>query len=86
MLRLGLILLILPGVVLMGVFWSDLSSVNECLSAGGSFDYMAEVCDMQASHPFIPFAVRNPQFVNLTMLASAAGFCCCLLGLYVRRR
>ncbi len=86
MLRLGLILLILPGVVLMGVFWSELSGVNECLSAGGSFDYMADACDMERSHPFIPFAVRYPLFVNLTMLASFAGFCCCLFGLYVRGR
>lgn len=86
MLRLGLILLILPGMVLMGVFWSELSTVNECLAVGGAYDYTAKACDMQGTPPFIPFAVRNPQFVNLTMLASVAGFCCCLFGLYVRRR
>ena len=86
MLRLGLILLILPGVVLMGVFWSELNTVNECLAAGGSYNYTAQACDMQGRQPFIPFAARNPLFVNLTMLASAAGFCCCLFGLYVRRR
>ncbi|WP_417225899.1 hypothetical protein [Amphritea sp.] len=86
MLRLGLLLLILPGVVLMGVFWSELSEVNACLSAGGSYDYLAAVCDMSHQHPFVPFAARNPLFVNLTMLASAAGFCCCLFGLYVRGR
>ncbi len=86
MLRLGLLLLILPGVVLMGVFWSEQSVVNECLSAGGSFNYGESVCDMTTTHPFIPFAMRNPLFVNLTMLASAAGFCCCLFGLYVRGR
>ncbi|WP_299200370.1 hypothetical protein [uncultured Amphritea sp.] len=86
MLRLGLLLLILPGVALMGVFWSEQSLVNECLSARGSFNYSAALCDMERSHPFIPFAVRYPLFVNLTMLASVAGFCCCLFGLYVRRR
>ncbi|RTE65388.1 hypothetical protein EH243_12010 [Amphritea opalescens] len=86
MLRLGLLLLILPGVVLMAVFWAELSDVNACLSAGGSFNYGAAVCDMNNSHSFVPFAARHPLFVNLTMLASAAGFFCCLFGLYVRGR
>lgn len=86
MLRLGLLLLILPGVVLMGVFWAELSQVNECLVAGGSYDYVAAACNMNNSHSFVPFAARHPVFVNLTMLASAVGFLCCLIGLYVRAR
>ncbi len=86
MIRLGLLLLVLPGVILMGVFWSEQSAVTECLSAGGSFDYLVSACDMTQSHPFVPFGARNPLFVNLTMLASAVGFGFCLIGLYVRAR
>ncbi|MDO6562422.1 hypothetical protein Q4488_03405 [Amphritea sp. 1_MG-2023] len=86
MIRLGLLLLVLPGVVLMAGFWLELSDVNECVAAGGSFDYQASACDMKNKHPFVPFALRHPLFVNLTMLASAAGFICCLIGLYVRKR
>lgn len=86
MLRLGLILLILPGVVLMAGFWSELSSVNACVAEGGSFDYLNQVCDMQGKQPFIPYVERHPLFVNLSMLVSAAGLGLCLLGLYVRAR
>lgn len=85
LLRIGLLLLVVPGVVLMGVFWSELSTVNECLAAGGSYDYLQEACDMNTKQPFIPFAQRNPLFVNLTMLLSAVGLALCLAGLYVRR-
>ena len=86
MLRLGLLLLIVPGVVLMGVFWSELGSVNACLAEGGSYDYLKQVCNMETNQPFIPFAERHPLFVNMTMLASAAGLGLCLIGLYVRAR
>jgi len=86
MLKLGLLLLILPGVVLMAVFWNELSAVNACLSAGGSFDYINQLCDKQANQPFIPFAERNPLLVNITMLMSTLGLFICLFGLYVKAR
>ncbi len=85
LLRLGLFLLVVPGVVLMGVFWSELSTVNECLAKGGSYNYLSEACDMNHKQPFVPFAERNPLFVNITMLLSALGLMLCLAGLYVRR-
>ena len=86
MLRLGLLLLVLPGIVLMAVFWNELSAVNDCLSSGGSFDYLNQLCDKQINHDFIPFSSRNPLLLNITMLASAAGFFMCLFGLYVKAR
>jgi len=86
MLKLGLLLLILPGVVLMAVFWNELSAVNACLSAGGSFDYINQLCDKQVNQPFIPFAERNPLLVNITMLMSTLGLFICLFGLYVKAR
>ncbi|GGK61932.1 hypothetical protein [Amphritea balenae] len=86
MLRLGLLLLIIPGLVLMGAFWSELSTVNECVAAGGSYDYLNGLCDMQLNHRFVPYFERNPMFVNMTMLASGLGFLLCLFGLYVKAR
>ena len=86
MLKLGLLLLILPGLVLMTLFWNELSTVNECLSGGGSFDYLNQHCDQQLSHPFVPFSERNPLLVNLTMLVSGLGFLLCLFALYVRAK
>lgn len=86
MLKLGLLFLVLPGLILMTVFWNELSTVNACLSSGGSFDYLNQICDRQNSHPFIPFSARKPLFVNLTMLASGLGFLFCLFALYVRAR
>lgn len=85
-LRIGLFLLIVPGVVMMAFYLNELSVVKECLSAGGSYDYLNAVCDQAQKHPFSPFMVRNPLLVNGGMLLSVVGLFCCLAGLYSRAR
>lgn len=85
-LRIGLILLILPGVVMMAAYFNELNDMQACLSAGGSFNYTEMVCDQSNNHPVIPFSVRHPMLVNGGMLLSVVGLFFCLAGLYTRRR
>lgn len=85
-LRIGLILLILPGVVMMAAYFNELNDMQACLSAGGSFNYAEAVCDHSNNHPVIPFSVRHPTLVNGGMLLSVVGLFFCLAGLYTRRR
>jgi len=84
MLKLGLLLLIVPGLVMMTGYMMEQSDVDACIAAGGSFDYLTLACDMEATHPFVPFMVRHPWLVNGGMLLSVVGLFCCLFGLYVR--
>ncbi|WP_286240603.1 hypothetical protein [Neptuniibacter halophilus] len=86
MLRFGLILLILPALTLMGVFFVEQSAVDACLQQGGSFDYSNDQCDMQQKHPFQPLMARHPLLVNGSMLLSALGLLFCMKGLLWRPR
>ncbi|WP_271272220.1 hypothetical protein [Aliamphritea hakodatensis] len=85
MLKLGLALLILPGVVLMALFWQDLGVMRDCQAQGLSFDPYAQSCS-ETEQAFVPFGQRNPVLVNSVMLLSVLGLACCLYGLYVRAR
>lgn len=85
MLKTGLLLLILPGVLLMGGYLYDLSLVEGCVDGGGSWDYQAERCDTERQHPFVPFMARHPLLVNGGMLLSVVGLLLCIAGLYRRR-
>ncbi|MCC5881975.1 MAG: hypothetical protein JJU25_04985 [Halomonas sp.] len=86
MLRLGLLLLILPILVLMGIYFWEFSQVRECtLVQGGYWDYLDATC-LSSPQPFVPWVERQPWLVNGGMLLSVAGVFMCMVGLYVRRR
>lgn len=85
MLRVGLILLVLPCLALMAGFMYEQSSVNDCLSSGGSFNYSLMACDMDNQHPFVPYMARHPLAVNGGMLVAVLGLFTCIFGLYRRR-
>ncbi|QOR40128.1 hypothetical protein HNO52_17585 [Billgrantia diversa] len=86
MLRLGLLLLILPIFVLMGVYFWELNDVRECtLVQGGHWDYLDSVC-RETPQPFAPWVERQPWLVNGGMLLSLVGMVMCMVGLYVKRR
>ena len=85
-LRLGLGLLILPMALLLGGYFSELATVNECLRQQGSFDYQRQLCDMVATHDFIPYFQRHTLWVNGCMLVSVVGVLACALGLYQGKR
>ncbi len=84
MLRLGLVLLLVPGLLLMGTYLTELSAVEACLDAGGSYNYRLGACDQAASHPYSSFLQRHMLLVNGGMLLSVVGLFCCLVGLYSR--
>ena len=86
MLRLGLLLLILPLFVLMGLYFWEFSSVRECtLIQSGYWDYATGSCRDTPQH-FIPWVERHPWLVNGGMLLSVVGLVLCMLRLYVRKR
>lgn len=86
MLRIGVALLVIPMVVLMGVYLQEQGLVDACLDQGGSFDYANSVCDMESNQPFVPLMMRYPLLVNGGMLLSLLGFIFCLKGLLWRPR
>jgi hypothetical protein len=84
MLKAGLCLLVIPSVLIMAGYLYELSNVNECIGAGGSFDYWIGQCDFEQSHLFVPFMIRHPELVNGGMLVAVAGLALCVAGLYRR--
>lgn len=84
-LKLGLILLIFPLAALMGDYFAELSMVNECIRAQGSFDYIKQVCDFAQQQPFVPYFQRHPAWVNSAFIVSLVGLLMCFFGLYRRR-
>lgn len=84
MLRIGLLLLILPAVLLMGIFFYEQMQISDCVADGGHWDYLQAVCDQQP-HPFVPLMVRKPGLVNGGMLLSCLGLVMAIMGLYRRR-
>lgn len=85
MLRIGLLLLVLPMLVLMGVYFVELFAVNDCVAEGGSWNYLDGRCDFDARHPFIPLPVRKPLLINGGMLLCCVGLLLTVIGLYRRR-
>lgn len=77
--------MVVPMVALMAGYFSELSLVNECISAQGSFDYIKQTCDFQVKQPFIPYFKRNPDWVNSAFVLSLLGLMMCFFGLYRRR-
>lgn len=84
MLRWGLILLVIPALLLMGVYMYEHGQVRACVEAGGSYDYLNQLCDMNTIQPFVPLMMRHPILVNGSMLLSAVGLLMCIAGLYIR--
>lgn len=85
MLRLGLLLLIVPILVLMGVYFWELGDVRECTLSGGYWDYLEGGC-RDTPQPFASWLDRHPWLVNGGMLLSVAGVALSMVGLYTKRR
>ncbi|MFO8045408.1 MAG: hypothetical protein R6U30_05995 [Halomonas sp.] len=85
MLKIGLLLLIAPILLLLGVYFWELSDVRECTYAGGYWNYLEGVC-RDTPQPFVSWLERYPLMVNGGMLLSVVGIAFCMVGLYVKRR
>ncbi|BBI59587.1 hypothetical protein [Vreelandella sulfidaeris] len=84
MIKLGLLLLVLPLFVLMGVYFWELNGVRACQLDGGYWNYVAHVC-RDTPQPFVSWLERSPLLVNGGMLLSVVGLAMCMVGLYVKR-
>ncbi|WGI26023.1 hypothetical protein QEN58_02910 [Halomonas alkaliantarctica] len=84
MIKLGLLLLVLPLFVLMGVYFWELNDVRACQLNGGHWDYIESVCS-DTQQPFVSWLQRSPLLVNGGMLVSVAGLVMSMVGLYVKR-
>ncbi|NQZ33158.1 MAG: hypothetical protein HRU06_17960 [Oceanospirillaceae bacterium] len=82
MIRIGLLLLVVPCLMLMGMYLPEQSSIADCLEIGGSFDFQSASCDTLNTHPSSTFMARHTLLVNSAMLLALLGFFVCLIGLY----
>lgn len=85
MIRLGLLLLVLPILVLMGVYFWELGDVRACQLDGGYWDYLKNAC-RDTPQPFVSWLERSPLLVNGGMLLSVVGLVMCMIGFYTKRR
>ncbi|WP_346795707.1 hypothetical protein R5M92_09615 [Halomonas sp. Bachu 37] len=85
MIRMGLLLLVVPIMVLLGVYFWELGNIRECLFDGGHWDYVEGVC-RDTPQPFVSWLQRYPLLVNGGMLLTIIGLILCLAGFYVKRR
>ncbi|WP_434984367.1 hypothetical protein [Vreelandella zhaodongensis] len=85
MIRLGLLLLVLPVIVLLGVYFWELGDVRACQLDGGHWDYLASVC-RDTPQPFVSWLERSPLLVNGGMLVSVVGLVMCMIGFYTKSR
>lgn len=87
MLKTGITLLVLPGLLLMLAWWFDYKAALNCLQAGGAYDYLAQTCLHDGSQPpFVSFAQRHPFWVNGFLVISLLGLGLTMGGLYRRRQ
>lgn len=86
MLRFGVVLLVLPAIGLMVLFYLDQAAVTACLNQGGAYQYDTGECIPNTAHEFIPLIAREPLLINGAMLVSVIGLCMCMRGLLWRPR
>lgn len=85
LLKIGILLLVAPLLALLFGYFSELTTVNECAAAGGYYDYVNQLCNMEQKQPFISYFQRNPSWVNSGFIVSLIGLIVCFFGLYKGR-
>lgn len=64
-------------------FGREVIAVDDCLRAGGSYDYQDGACDLNVPHPYIPYSERHPAAIPV---AASAGAVCLLAAVALHRR
>lgn len=77
----GLVLMVIPSIVMMSAYWSELSDVQACMALEQGFDYRTGEC-IQGNTIFVAFSERHPLMVNSGMILSMIGLLACMVGLY----
>lgn len=54
---------------LTATYLSEAISVDNCLDAGGSYDYVLAACDQNVNHRYVAFAERWPMLLMVTLVA-----------------
>ena len=63
------VLVVIPLIV---SYIRERSAVSACKTAGGSYDYAMKLCDMQATHAYIPFGQRHMGLLGITLMVLLA--------------
>lgn len=64
-------------------FVEEFLAVDECLDAGGSFNYLRGSCDFAMSHPFLPYSQRYS--ANILAVCVEVGISAVALWIGLRR-
>ncbi len=63
----------------------EFNAVDQCLDAGGSFDYSNGACDHRDSHRYIAYSTRHPAAAPVASVGAAVALTGCALILKRRR-
>jgi hypothetical protein len=78
--RIGIVLILAPLLILGLHYASELILVEECLGAGGSFNYSAMSCSFTEQWDYIPYSVRHRWNLNIALGISLLGLVVTVLG------
>ncbi|OUS40754.1 hypothetical protein A9R00_04445 [Oleispira antarctica] len=73
MMRWGSIIFSLPAILLLSLYGWELSSVNDCIDQGLSYNFELEQCIDGKQDIRSPFYARHTFFVNSMLLLSVVG-------------
>ena len=63
-----LLLAVVVVIPLITAYIREKMTVGACKDAGGSYDYALKLCDMQATHAYIPFGQRHLGLAGITLM------------------
>ncbi len=78
--RIGIVLILAPLLILGMHYASELIVVQECLDAGGSFNYSTMSCSFTEQWDYVPYSVRHRWNLNIALGISLLGLVITLLG------
>lgn len=73
MMRWGSIIFSLPVILLLSLYWWELSAVNECITQGLSYSFELEKCIDAKQDVRSPYYARHTFLVNIMLLLSVVG-------------
>jgi len=75
-----ILVLIIPAVILAGIYVRELYLVDTCIDSGGSFNYTTMTCDLSVVHQYIPFVARHRAFTILVFISACLALFVAWLG------
>lgn len=75
-----IIVLIMPAVILAGLYVRELYLVDACIDSGGSFNYETMTCNHAVLHPYVPFLARYRAFPLIVAIFACLALLVAWLG------